>query len=100
MRKQAILTIALSMLLSTTSFLTAQENNTLTNREKEEGWELLFNGKDFKGWRKCNGTSMPDNWIIEDDAMKVFLGEGKMEGQGAVGDILYAPKKYKDSNFQ
>jgi hypothetical protein len=98
MKKQIILTISLSIALSITSLLIAQENNTLTNQEKEEGWELLFNGKDFQGWRQCNGTSMPDNWTIEDDAMKVFLGEGKKEGQGADGDILFAPKKFK--NFE
>ena len=45
--------------------------------------------QDFDGWRQCNGTEMPKNWIIEDDAMKVFTGEGKNPGQGANGDILY-----------
>lgn len=29
------------------------EDNTLTERDKAEGWELLFNGEDFTGW-KCN----------------------------------------------
>lgn len=74
----------------------AQKPNTLSKQEKKDGWVLLFNGKNFDGWRQCNGTAMPANWAIEDQAMKVFLGEGKKEGQGAGGDILYAPKKYKD----
>ena len=98
MKKQVILSISVSIALSITSLLNAQENNTLSSQEKEDRWELLFNGKDFSGWRKCNGTSMPDNWIIEEEAMKVFLGEGKKEGQGADGDILFAPKKFK--NFE
>ena len=96
MKKQVILSISLSIALSITSLLNAQENNTLSSQEKEEGWELLFNGKDFSGWRKCNGSSMPDNWTIEEEAMKVFLGEGEKEGDGAGGDILFAPKKFKD----
>lgn len=74
----------------------AQNDNSLSDAEKQEGWTLLFNGKNFDGWRQCNGTAMPANWAIEDGAMKVFTGEGKKEGQGANGDILYAPKKYKD----
>jgi hypothetical protein len=41
---------------------------------------LLFNGSDFKGWRQCNGTEMPKNWIIENNVMKVFTGEGKKPG--------------------
>ncbi|MBX6380156.1 MAG: DUF1080 domain-containing protein [Thermoflavifilum aggregans] len=33
-------------------FLTAaaQTNNKLTNKEKQEGWQLLFNGHDLSGW--------------------------------------------------
>ncbi len=84
------------ILFSTASM--AQKPNTLNENEKKEGWVLLFNGKNFDGWRQCNGTAMPANWIIEDDAMKVFTGEGKRPGQGANGDILYAEKKYK--NFE
>jgi hypothetical protein len=72
--------------------------NKLTSQEKKEGWTLLFNGKDFNGWRQCNGTVMPKNWIIEENAMKVFTGEGKEPGQGANGDIVYGIKKF--TNFE
>lgn len=50
----------------------AQQPNTLTAKEKKQGWTLLFNGKDFSGWRQCNGTAMPKNWVIEDNAIKIF----------------------------
>ncbi len=75
-----------------------QDVNKLTEQEKKDGWILLFNGIDFKGWRQCNGTEMPKNWIIEDNAMKVFTGEGKNPGSGANGDILFGDKKFK--NFE
>ena len=75
-----------------------QNANTLTDEEKTEGWVLLFNGSDFSGWRQCNGSEMPKNWILEDDAMKVYTGEGKKPGQGANGDILYGDQKFK--NFE
>jgi len=75
-----------------------QKPNTLTSQEKKDGWVLLFNGSDFTGWRQCNGDAMPANWIIEDDAMKVFTGEGKEPGHGANGDILYGVKKFR--NFE
>ncbi|MFA5587545.1 MAG: DUF1080 domain-containing protein [Mariniphaga sp.] len=73
-----------------------QKVNKLTKEEKNDGWVLLFNGKDFEGWRACNGDAMPSNWTIEDGAMKVFLGEGKKPGQGAGGDILYGDKVFRD----
>jgi hypothetical protein len=72
--------------------------NKLTNKDKKDGWTLLFNGKDFTGWRQCNGTVMPKNWIIEDGTMKVFTGEGKKPGQGANGDIIYGDRKFR--NFE
>ena len=59
---------------------------------------MLFNGKNFDGWRQCNGEVMPANWTIEDGAMKVFPGEGKNPGSGAGGDILYGDRKFK--NFE
>jgi len=76
----------------------SQKNNMLTSSEKQEGWNLLFDGKSFKGWRQCNGDAMPKNWEIEDESMKVFLGEGRREGQGAGGDIIYATQKFE--NFE
>ena len=96
MKKIAFITTALiaAMILSAPSF--GQKVNKLTGKEKKAGWVLLFNGKDFEGWRQCNGTEMPKNWIIEDNAMKVFTGEGKKPGQGANGDIIYATRKFKD----
>ncbi len=75
-----------------------QKVNSLTAKEKKAGWILLFNGKDFAGWRQCNGTEMPKNWVIEDNAMKVFTAPDKKPGQGSNGDIIYAQKKFR--NFE
>lgn len=94
--KRILLTLSMAALLVTPTF--AQKANTLSKQEKKEGWVLLFNGKDFGGWRQCNGAEMPKNWVIEEDAMKVFTGEGKKPGQGANGDILFGEKKF--SNFE
>ncbi len=98
MKKNIALSLALiaTMALSTSAF--GQKVNTLTANEKKNGWTLLFNGKDFTGWRQCNGTVMPRNWTIEDNAMKVFTAPDKKPGQGSDGDIIYATKKFK--NFE
>ena len=98
MRRTIFLTITLlsAMLIATPSF--SQKFNQLTKKEKKEGWTLLFNGKNFHGWRQCNGTAMPANWVVEDNAMKIFTAPGKKPGQGSNGDVVYATKKYK--NFE
>jgi hypothetical protein len=84
------------MILSKPAF--GQKVNELTAKEKEAGWVLLFNGKDFTGWRQCNGIKMPKNWTIEDNAMKVFTAAHKRTGRGSGGDIIYSVKKFK--NFE
>ncbi len=78
--------------------VSAQKPNTLSSKEKKAGWTLLFNGKDFTGWRQCNGTVMPKNWTIEDNAMKVFTAPDKKPGQRSNGDIVYGAKKFR--NFE
>ncbi|MDR1407946.1 MAG: DUF1080 domain-containing protein [Tannerella sp.] len=93
MKKKVLFATLLFAIGSTT--ITAQ-NNTLTADEKRDGWELLFDGKNFDGWRKCNATGMPANWSVDDEAMKV--SRGAQAGRGQDGDILFAGKKY--ANFE
>jgi len=96
MKRKIISAVLISTMMLAAFPLFAQKANKLTRKEKKNGWELLFNGKNFDGWRQYNGTDMPANWEIEDGAMKVFLGEGKNQGQGAGGDIIFADQKFDD----
>jgi hypothetical protein len=98
MKKHVFFTLicAFSLLIALPSF--SQKPNKLKSKDKKAGWVLLFNGKDFTGWRQCNGTEMPKNWTIEDNSMKVFTGEGKNPGQGSGGDIIYSTRKFR--NFE
>jgi hypothetical protein len=98
MKKNIFLTLTLLAAILIALPGVSQNVNKISEKEKKEGWQLLFNGKNFDGWRQCNGTAMPKNWLIEDNAMKVFTGEGKKPGQGSDGDILYPGKKFK--NFE
>lgn len=98
MKKYSIYSISFLIFLLTSFHLMAQKENSLTSQEKKQGWILLFNGKNFDGWRQYNGNAMPSNWTIDDNAMKVFAGEGRKPGQGADGDIIYAARKF--SNFE
>jgi hypothetical protein len=43
--------------------------NTLTDAEKAEGWELLFNGKDLSGWHNFKKTDVRPGWQIKDGTL-------------------------------
>jgi len=88
--------VAFSIAAATTAV--SQSVNTLNDEEKRQGWVLLFGGVSFDGWRQCNGTGMPANWVIDDRAMKVFTAKGKKPGEGSGGDIVYAARRFR--NFE
>jgi hypothetical protein len=51
--------------------------NTLTEPEKAEGWQLLFDGNSFAGWHGLNkpDTEIPMNFKIEDGAIHKVAGK-------------------------
>lgn len=52
------------------------ENNQLTAEEEQEGWQLLFNGKNHEGWRGYDKNHFPKKgWIVDNGSLTV-LDEG------------------------
>jgi len=45
--------------------------NTLTSAEKAEGWQLLFNGRDFTGWRMYRGGAVGAPWLVENGTISL-----------------------------
>lgn len=62
--------------------------NTLSQKESEEGWNLLFDGKTITGWHGYNMTGVPEYWVIKDDALTVVT-EGGQESQDIITDKTY-----------
>lgn len=78
---------------------TLQENlpdNTLSEAEEEEGWVLLFNGKDTEGWRKYNDTVFPDIWEVVNGTLHHAT---RTNGGGSGGDIIY-DKKFRNFDLK
>lgn len=45
--------------------------NTLSPREEEEGWMLLFNGLNTEGWKSVEGDYFPDaGWSVENGELR------------------------------
>lgn len=72
--------------------------NTLTQREQEEGWELLWDGKTTRGWRGVRLENFPEKgWHIEDGTLVVENADGAESGNG--GDIVTVDR-YKNFIFE
>lgn len=76
--------------------------NTLTKAEIADGWQLLFDGKSFDGWRGIGIDGVPEgHWKIVDGAIqKIASGDvpTQADGQPAKGGDLITKKTYQ--NFE
>jgi hypothetical protein len=96
---KSILTILLTcyfavLVLSCTS---QTEPNTLTQKEIDEGWVLLFDGKTMDNWRGYCMDIVPSAWSVDSGTIHVH-GSGKGEAGSSEGGNIITRKKYK--NFE
>lgn len=83
MYKTTIITIVLALC----SFsLFADEPNTLSKKEKKEGWTLLFDGKTFKNWHGYLSKTVGDAWVVKDGSL-TLSADAKKEGKTG-GDLV------------
>ncbi|MFT3756425.1 MAG: DUF1080 domain-containing protein [Pseudoxanthomonas sp.] len=75
------------LLLTLASFGAFATDNQLSKQEQDDGWKLLFDGKDLSQWRNFKQDGLSDKWGIEDGAIK-------LTGKGG-GDIL-TKARYQD----
>ncbi len=66
-------------------------DNQLSARERADGWQLLFDGRDLSQWRNFKHDGLSDKWVVEDGAIKLTGGGG--------GDIL-TKAKYQDFDLR
>ena len=71
------------------ALLQAQNINTLSKKEKKQGWSLLFNGKDFSGWHIYLKPDAKPGWSIVDGAITTDRHNGGEQGD-LVTDGSYA----------
>jgi hypothetical protein len=62
--------------------------NTLTEKEKINGWQLLFDGQNPTGWHGYNMAVFPDCWMMEENALTMTTAGGG-ESQDIITDKMY-----------
>lgn len=85
----------LALIVGITTFITLIAQNipinTLNEKEKKDGWQLLFNGKNLTGWKTFQGKEIT-GWKVIDGILN-NSGVGSDHG----GDII---TKEKFQNFE
>ena len=71
LRRYAAVPVLISLMLVA---LAGAEDNALTDKEKQAGWQLLFNGRDLTGW-KCNNDK-PVATPVEDGSIVPYKSGG------------------------
>ena len=85
--KKHLLTSIILIVLSSVGF--SQTSNTLTRKEKKNGWTLLFDGISTQGWITPGGQPVPvKGWKVSNGVLSTVKG-----GKG--GDIITV-RKYSD----
>jgi Domain of Unknown Function (DUF1080) len=65
-------------------------SNTVSEQEKAQGVKLLFNGKDFTGWRGVHAEKMPEKrWAVENGAINISPSDGSETGNDIVSVEQY-----------
>ncbi|MBI5857233.1 MAG: DUF1080 domain-containing protein [Sphingobacteriales bacterium] len=67
---------------------TAGGNNRLTREEKNNGWELLFDGKTTRGWHKYGSNTIGSAWKVKDDFLYLDTTEKENWQIKDGGDIV------------
>jgi hypothetical protein len=67
--------------------------NVLTEEQKKEGWQLLFDGQTTKGWHKYGGNPVGAAWKVADGALYLDTANKKdwqiEQGGDIVSDSAY-----------
>lgn len=69
------------------------QDNTLTEKEKSEGWELLFDGKSIDKFHTFKKDKVDSKWVVEDGTIAF---NPKLDGDG--GDLV-TNNIYEDFEF-
>ncbi|MDP9229160.1 MAG: DUF1080 domain-containing protein [Bacteroidota bacterium] len=66
MNKKIIPSIIIIVITCCLNYIAIAQQNTLTEKEKKEGWQLLFNGKDLQGWHSYLEKKAGKAWQVKD----------------------------------
>jgi Domain of Unknown Function (DUF1080) len=74
-------------------------NNSLSDQDKADGWQLLFDGQSAKGWHKFGGAPVGAAWKVADGVL--FLDtSSKKDWQTANGGDIVTDEEFENFHFK
>lgn len=80
--------------------LTGSMHNSLTDAEKKEGWELLFDGKTTKGWHEYGKKSIGSAWKVEDNTLHLDNSKKNKAGKIVNGGYIVTDQRFKNFDLK
>ncbi len=74
-----------------------KNSNSLSNEEKRDGWQLLFDGKTLNGWHSFNKTFMDGKWEVNNGT--IHLLDRDRSGLSTSHDLV-TDESYGDFDFK
>jgi hypothetical protein len=84
---------------STTKTETVMTTNKLSDQEKADGWQLLFDGEAIKGWHTYGGAGVGAAWKIADGALYLDTSS-KKDGKVVGGGDLVTDEEYENFDLK
>lgn len=85
---------ALIAVLMTSCSSPKVKDNELSKAEKEQGYELLFDGKTLNGWHVYNQGKISSSWVAQDGELKCLPGTDARHGD------LVTDEEFENYEFQ
>ena len=73
--------------------------NVLTDKEKKEGWQLLFDGATTTGWHTYGKTGIGKAWKVEDGTLRLDAAS-KKDWQTAEGGDIVTDAEYQNFDLR
>jgi hypothetical protein len=99
-RPPLIVSLLSTSMLALSLMSSADEPNSLSDKEKADGWKLLFDGKSTAGWRAVKKDKAPDGWQAVNGALARVKGGGDIitEGQFDNFELVFEWKVTEGAN--